>query len=1248
MRNNNFTEGSLVEQPAIELFSRLGWETINCFDETLGPGGILGRETTSEVVLIKRLKLALRRLNPELPDTVIQLAIEELIKDRSAMNPTYANCEIYKMLRDGVTVLARRATDDREETYIKVKVIDWNESANNDFLLASQLWISGEMYKRRADLVGFVNGLPLVFIELKASHRRLEHAYRRNLRDYKETIPQVFLYNAIIILSNGSQSRVGTITSEWENFVEWKKINSEGEKGVVSLETMIRGTCEPERLFDIVENFILFSEAGGGLVKMMAKNHQYLGVNNVIEKFKRIEEEKGRLGVFWHTQGSGKSYSMIFFSQKILRTIPGNYTFVIVTDRQSLDRQIYKNFVNAGAITEQYVQADSGEHLKQLLREDHRYIFTLIQKFHTRQGAIYSKLSDRSDIIVITDEAHRTQYDIFALNMRNALPKAAFIGFTGTPLIAGEEKTKEVFGDYVSIYNFKQSADDRATVPLYYENRIPELQLTNRDLNAEMEQLLDEAALDEEQERRVEREFSREYQVITRDTRLERIAEDIVDHFMGRGFMGKAMVVSIDKATAVKMYDKVQKYWEQYKSDLEAKIRRSYGIEKEELEEKLKYMKETDLAVVVSQSQNEIEELRRKGVDITPHRRRMVREDLDTKFKKPEDPFRIVFVCAMWMTGFDVPCCSTMYLDKPMRNHTLMQTIARANRVFGEKNNGLIVDYIGVFRDLQKALAIYGTGAEGGETPVRPKGELVELLREAVKETKEFCIERGVDLLKLQAEFQAAEGFSRVRLLDDAVESIIVDEESKRKYLSLAAVVNRLYKAILPDPLANEFRSIRKLIVVLANKIRLLSPEPSPPEAIDEVMGRVEGLLDDSVRIADYVIKPPEGKDRLIDLSKIDFEALKEKFKIGHKRMEAEKFKSAIGRKLKLMVWLNRSRMDFMEKFQKMLDEYNAGAYNLEVFFKKLTEFAKELGEEEKRAIAGGLTEEELAVFDLLTKPEMDLTEKEKQRVKKVARELLQALRREKLVLDWRKRQQTRAVVRVAIEETLEGLPERYTPELFNSKCDVVYQHVYDSYFGRGQSIYEMAGKAVGVSDDYFPGIGSKIIEERLPKSELFVSDIVSDGEIEESEKFISVLPIYSLETAAGKFGDGLAVEPEGWMKVDIGRKLDKRMFVAKVVGYSMEPKIPNNSYCVFSADVVGSRQGKIVLAQHHDIGDIDTGGSYTVKKYYSEKRFKRDGTWQHEKIILEPLNKAYKPIILPRCEEGELKIIAEFITILE
>jgi type I restriction enzyme R subunit len=1039
-------EGTL-ELNTIELFRSLGWEAADCYGETFGECSTLGRETSEQVVLEQHLRAAMEKLNQGLSTAALDLAAGEITKDRSVLSPVRANQEVYKFLKDGVKV-SYRTSDDEERIEI-IKVIDWEEPENNDFFLASQFWISGDYGRKRADLMGFVNGIPVVFIELKASHRALENAYKHNLSDYKSTIPQLFWYNAAIILSNGSKSKIGSMTAGWEHFAEWKKINDEGEEGVVSLETIIRGICEKTRLLDLVENFTIFSEAKGEVAKLVAKNHQFLGVNRAIRAALEIKENQGKLGVFWHTQGSGKSYSMVFFSQKVLRKLPGNWTFLIVTDREDLDGQIYRNFASTGAVIEpeESVRAQSAEHLKKLLNsEDHRYLFTLIQKFRTDDGAPYPKLSDRSDIVVITDEAHRSQYDTFALNMRNALPKAAFIGFTGTPLMAGEELTKQVFGDYVSVYNFKQSIDDGNTVPLYYENRIPELQLLNENLGEEIAEIIDSADLDDDQQAKLEREFAREYHLITREERLEKIAEDIVAHYTGRGVLAKAMVISIDKAAAVKMYDKVQKHWKVKLSELRKAFASADPADKPELEKRLSFFENTDMAVVVSQSQNEIEEFKKKGLDIGIHRKRMVKEDLEKKFKDPDDPLRIVFVCAMWITGFDVPSCSTMYLDKPMKNHTLMQTIARANRVWRDKQNGLIVDYVGIFRDLQKALAIYGTTQTGGEPPIKDKDELVRLLRVAIQRAMDFSKQQGVDPEKIRD----ATGFEREKLKDDAVAAFVVKDDIRRQFLGLAGDVEKLFKSLLPDPAANEFGSIRKVLSVIAEKIR----SEIPAADISGVMEQVEDVLDQSIATEGYVIRPSAVAANYIDLSKIDFELLKKQFETGRKAIEVQKLRGQIAVKVGQMVQLNKTRMNFLEEFQKMIDEYNSGAANIETFFARLMAFTQKLSEEEKRGIAEQLTEEELTIFDLLTKPDVVLTKAEEREVKKVAKDLLGTLKREKLVLDWKKRQATRAAVRYTVETMLDQLPRTYTPELYDKKCDLVYQHVFDSYSGQGTSLY--------------------------------------------------------------------------------------------------------------------------------------------------------------------------------------------------
>jgi len=475
-----YGELALVEMPAIDLLTSLGWSFKNLYAETFGELGSEGRESESQVILIRRLRAALVALNPGLPADAYGQAIEQLAQDRSKHIAVNANRDLYRLLKDGVKV---KVPDEHGgHSTETLRVIDWATPANNEFFLASQMWVAGDMYRRRCDLLGFVNGLPLVFIELKKPAVPLKSAFDDNLRDYRgQSVPQLFHPNAFILLSNGSDTKVGTLTSGWEHFFDWKRVADEGEAGKVSLERALRGLLEPARLLDYIENFTVFEEGKGGLVKKTAKNHQVLGVNKSIARLVELREteklERKRLGVFWHTQGSGKSLSMVFFTQKVLRKVLGSCTFVIVTDREELDDQISKTFKATGATAREDVRATSGEHLKKLLQGNERYIFTLIQKFRNEPGQPYPMLSDRSDVIVITDEAHRSQYDIFALNMRNALPHAGFIGFTGTPLLNDDKHTLAEFGGqtYIDEYRLHEAVADGATLPIKYQDAWVEL-----------------------------------------------------------------------------------------------------------------------------------------------------------------------------------------------------------------------------------------------------------------------------------------------------------------------------------------------------------------------------------------------------------------------------------------------------------------------------------------------------------------------------------------------------------------------------------------------------------------------------------------------------------------------------------------------------------------------------------------------------------------------------------------------------
>ena len=1049
---HKLSEEALEKDLMQECKDRLGFDLFDATNEIVGTdNSTFGRQTTEEVILSKKLRNALVKLNSDLPQEALDNAYYELTQNLSNKTPVTANKFIYEMLKNGVKVQFK--DNNGIDTEDIVRVLDFNNPDNNEFLLIRQFKISGEHYNCRADLILFVNGLPLVFIELKAAHKHIEDAFYNNITHYKKEIPQVFWYNAFIVVSNGTDAKFGTITSKWEHFSDWKKIDDENDKGIISADILMKGMCSKKNLLDIIENFTLFQETKGGTIKICAKNHQFLGVNNAIKNF--VTNKDGKLGVFWHTQGSGKSFSMIFFVQKILRKIKGNWTFLVVTDRKDLDEQIYKNFTSTGAVTEQNVQAESREHLKQLLKEDHRTIFTMIQKFGTEEkGQSFDKISDRNDIIVITDEAHRTQYGTLALNMREALPEAKFIAFTGTPLMKSDEKTKKVFGDYVSKYTFKQSIEDKATVPLYYEARIPEMQITNDELEKDLQNIIDSADFTQEQEEQFEKEYLNLYQVITRDERLDIIAKDVVEHFMKRGFMGKAMYVAIDKATAVKMYDRVQFEWLKYIKKLENKLLKANSDEKEIIQKEIDYMKETDMAVVVSPSQNEIEQLKQKGVDITPHRKRMKNEDLATKFKDKDDKLRLVFVCAMWVTGFDCPTISTLYLDKILKEHTLMQTIARANRVAEGKFNGLIVDYIGIFKALQKALAIYGSPDDNVEIqeddPAETKAKLIELLDKEAKNMKKLLESKNIDIDKI-FDTRALEC---IRNTEDAVNKLLETEKDKNEFLKCAQNLKVLFKAILPDIEARRYAKLFFVSTILYSKIKEALAKFVDKTEVKNLAMQVEELLNESITLASYHINDGEK----LDLSKIDFEELQRRILKEKKLALLEKLKASISSKLSDMIQLNSMRKHLQEKFEQIIDDYNSGKLTMEQMYVQLVALTNELTQEEKRHLDENLSEEELAILDILTKPEPKLSKKEFETVKSAAQKLIKVIKKEKLVLDWRKKQSTRAKVKEAIETICdETLPAIYDKELFQEKCNALYEHFYDYYNNAGDNIYNVA-----------------------------------------------------------------------------------------------------------------------------------------------------------------------------------------------
>ena len=778
--SHDYSEEKLVQDSACDVLqNKLGWKVAYAYNtEQLGVDGTLGRTSYKEVLLTREIRKVLKRLNPWINEQQIVEAITKLTRRISTASLIQINEEKYNYLRDGIPVTVKRP-DGRTEIK-KAAIIDFNNARNNEFLAVKELIVHGDLYNRRADIVGFVNGIPLLFIESKRPDIDVRNAYEDNYKDYLDTIPQLFYYNAFVMLSNGLEAKVGTVGSKYEFFHEWKRLD-EDEKGSVAFETMLLGICQKENFLDLLENYILFDHSDGRTAKILARNHQYLGVNKAVEAYADRKLRAGKLGVFWHTQGSGKSYSMAFFAQKIRRKMAGSPTFVVLTDRDELNTQISDTFENCGILGKdskaKQCIATSGEDLITKLKGNPSFIFTLIHKFNKSD---VEPIYPDHDIIIMSDEAHRSQYGLYADNMMKLLPTAARIGFTGTPLLSYDNITERTFGGYISVYDFKRAVEDGATVPLYYENRGAKLDdLQNPEITDEILDAIEAADLDSAQQEKLEKEFEKSIHILTAEPRLRSIAKDFVRHYSDVWTSGKAMFVCLNKVTCVRMYDYVQEYWKEEIKQLKKQIKASTQQEAQELERKLKWMEETDMAVVISQEQNEIQTFKAWGLDIETHRRKIVKRDLDKEFKDSDNPLRIVFVCAMWLTGFDVKCLSCLYLDKPLKAHTLMQTIARANRVNEGKSNGLIIDYIGIVDALKKALAEYtaNVGNHDGVDPTIDKEKLVSRILELINMVISFFKQKDIYIEDFSdAKINAFDRLSNLNKAANAVCDTVADK----------------------------------------------------------------------------------------------------------------------------------------------------------------------------------------------------------------------------------------------------------------------------------------------------------------------------------------------------------------------------------------------------------------------------------------------------------------------------------------
>lgn len=1066
-----YSEDYLIEQTAIDLFfNQLGWDTLLAYNkEGFGEGSTLGRLNKKEVVIKRIFIEKLQEFNPGLPQKAYEDAYQKLTEESITKSLAEINFEKHQLVRDGIPVdfINEKGEPIKNKT---LRVFDFDKAENNNFLAVRQLWIQGKSNReRRPDIIGFVNGIPLLFVELKAAHRKLENAYNDNFTDYKDVIPKLFYYNAFVVLSNGIESRIGSITGKYQHFHEWKRITEE-EDGIVALDRIIVGVCEKNRFLDLFENFILFDNSLGKTVKLIARNHQFIGVNKAIENIKEKNqlfaegkitiEEKQKLGVFWHTQGSGKSYSMVFMCQKIHRKFTGSYTFLVVTDRNELDTQIYGTFSGVGAVPQikagakDSLKANSGKHLKELLGSEHRYLFSLIHKFNFEE-----EITKRDNIIVISDEAHRTQGGNLAMNLRNALPNASFIGFTGTPLFKDDELTRRIFGDYVSRYDFKRSVDDGATVPLYYENRGEYLGLKNPVINEQIRAVIDAESedLDSDQRSRVEQLFAREYPILTAKKRLDAIAKDAVWHFCNRGYKGKGMFVALDKLTAVRMYDLITAHWKEYIAQLEKEIAKGKYGDQEVLAKsrELQWIKETEICVIVSPEQNEIQKFKKWDLAIEPHREKMNAQDLEVRFKDEDDPFRFVIVCAMWITGFDVPTLSTLYLDKPLKSHTLMQAIARANRISEGKNNGLIVDYIETYTALLDALAIYGAGGDeaGGEKPeppVKPKEELIRQLDEALVATEIF-LQDEVDF-DLQ-ELINADGLHKLAAMEKGVNAVYTNDETKRKFQILAREVFKKYKALQPDKVLNQYAPRKNAIDVIYTAI----DDNIESADVAEIMKKIQHVVDESIE--NMLSESTHNEGKIVDLSGLNFEVLEQYFlKTKNKNAAVQSLKDKVEKQLKQMVERNPLTVDYYKRYQEIIDEYNRGKDEavIKETFRKLIELVNSYSEEEADTKREGLTDEQKAIFDILRQGKK-LEEKEKNAIKKIAVELLDDLKKEKLKVEqWSDKSITAAAVFNTVNKMLfETLPyPTYQIDDIDLRTNLVYEHLKLQYFGAGRSVY--------------------------------------------------------------------------------------------------------------------------------------------------------------------------------------------------
>lgn len=1039
----------------------------------------LNRPSEQEVLNLDVLRREIKRINAKetslengLGNVDVETALSALTTLDLYSDPKDINAKILSRIINGYKMDVLQVNGRREQRTIHY--IDWSNPGSNQFDVVNQLWIQGEIYRLRPDIIIYVNGIPLITIELKDSNIPVKEAYDDNLTRYKSAIPRLMAYNAVLVASNALHTRVGATYADWTFYSPWfrkaeddkvDKDSIEAEK--ISLDVLARSLFAKDNLLNYIRNFILFYN---GTTKICAKNHQFLGVNRAVERYKYLsnspsKEDEGKMGVFWHTQGSGKSFSMVFLARYLKNRFSGNFTFLVITDREDLDDQIYRNFLHSGFMSEEEdCRPSSSERLREMLQEDHRILFTLIQKLRYDKRKKYPILSERDDIIIFIDEAHRTQYKSLAENLRAGLPNAKYMAFTGTPLFGSKKLTNRWFGKTVSEYNFSQAIADEATVRLTYRNHLPEVQNDNPTFSEDFIQILEDEELDNDSRMRLEREHAKELEILRRPSRLNKIADDIVDHIIQRGYLGKAMIVCVDRFTAVRMYDLISAKWQAKIAELN-RILMSMQPQSSEYQKTLKirdWMRTTDMAVVISLNSGDEERFAIEGMDIRSHRARMMAvneegQELQDLFRDETNTLRIVFVCSMWLTGFDSPMVSTLYIDKPLTGQNFMQTIARANRrcsapdVLGrEKRCGQLISYCNIFGSLKKAFAIYGDSKDGNEdnpddescSPVAMTlDELYAHLKDAITKCVEWCSSLGVDLQKI---IELNKTFSQISLFDQYANTLINPVERKAQFIVYDNTITQLYDECLPDIISWKEEFVMAEVIHYLRKVMDNSVSRGN---LDSARRRIKDLLNQSIvpkgegniESREYTIKE-FGE---IDLSRLDMDKLRDQFhESDNKSLEIPDLQDFIANKLDAMLNQNIERRAFADEFQQIINKYNAGSIETEEAFQQLVGILQRMTVEQRRAAEEGLTEEELEIFDILRKD--NLSETDVLKVKTAAKDLLAKLKfnqKNLCTTDWYKDSSKKKTFELFVRETLDtSLPESYDRVTFQEKnsllCD--------------------------------------------------------------------------------------------------------------------------------------------------------------------------------------------------------------------